>query len=88
MSKSFNLNYQYKPKKRLSKSEILKGVINADIKILSEAITLLESKNTSDRQLIYDAMAEIPESNRQSFRIGVTGSRVVYAPFPLLLVRK
>ena len=74
MSKSFNLNYQYKPKKRLSKSEILKGVINADIKILSEAITLLESKNTSDRQLIYDAMAEIPEGNHQSFRIGVTGS--------------
>ena len=71
--KSFNLNYQYKPKKDLKAK--FEKVINADMKILSEAITLLESKNTSDRQLIYDAMAEIPESNRQSFRIGVTESR-------------
>ena len=74
MIKSFNTNYQYKPKKKLSKTEIVNGVVNADTKVLSEAITLLESKKSSDRLLIYDAMAEIPERNHQSFRIGITGS--------------
>jgi LAO/AO transport system kinase len=74
MSQSFNQNYQYKPKKNLSVREVIDGISKADPQILSKAITMLESKKTTDRLLIYDAMAEIPKSKNRSFRIGITGS--------------
>ena len=48
MSRKFNQNYTYNPKKDLSSSEIAKGVLNADTNILSQAITLSESKNKED----------------------------------------
>ena len=74
MSKKFNQNYTYNPKKDLSSSEIAKGVLNADTNILSQAITLSESKNKEDRSLVYSALSKLPLNKHKSFKIGVTGS--------------
>ena len=74
MSRKFNQNYTYNPKKDLSSSEIAKGVLNADTNILSQAITLSESKNKEDRSLVYSALSKLPLNKHKSFKIGVTGS--------------
>ena len=55
MTKKFNQNYIYKPKKNLTIEEVVNGVLKADTKVLAQAITMLESKNQKDRLLIYDA---------------------------------
>jgi len=74
MTRKFNQNYIYKPKKSLTVKEVVNGVLTTDTKVLGQAITMLESKNLKDRLLIYDALSVIPESEKRSYRIGITGS--------------
>ena len=74
MIKKFNENYIYKPKKNLNISDIVDGISNAIPTILSEAITLLESKRKEDKALVYSALSKLPLSEHKSFRIGITGS--------------
>ena len=74
MTRKFNQNYIYKPKKSLTLKELVKGVLTTDNKVLGQAITMLESSNIKDRLLIYEVLSKIPISKKQSFRIGITGS--------------
>jgi LAO/AO transport system kinase len=74
MIKKFNENYIYQPKKKLNISEIVDGISNANPGILSQAITLLESKRKEDKALVYASLSKLPPSDHKSFRIGITGS--------------
>ena len=74
MIKKFNENYIYQPKKKLNISEIVDGISNANLAILSQAITLLESKRKEDKALVYASLSKLPPSDHKSFRIGITGS--------------
>ena len=74
MIKKFNENYIYQPKKKLNISDIVNGISNANPAILSEAITLLESKRKEDKALVYASLSKLPPSDHKSFRIGITGS--------------
>ena len=74
MIKKFNENYIYQPKKKLNISDIVDGISNANPAILSQAITLLESKRKEDKALVYASLSKLPPSDHKSFRIGITGS--------------
>ena len=74
MIRKFNQNYIYQPKKNLNISDIVSGISKADSTILSQAITLLESKRKEDKALVYSALSKLPPSDHKSFRIGITGS--------------
>ena len=74
MKERFNKNYKYQPKSKLTKKILKQGILNGDTSILSRAITLIESKNKSDRDLVYKALSEIPQNLSHSLRIGITGS--------------
>ena len=74
MIKKFNENYIYQPKKKLNISDIVNGISNANPGILSQAITLLESKRKEDKALVYASLSKLPPSDHKSFRIGITGS--------------
>ena len=74
MIKKFNENYIYQPKKKLNISDIVNGISNANPAILSQAITLLESKRKEDKALVYASLSKLPPSDHKSFRIGITGS--------------
>ena len=74
MKERFNKNYKYQPKSKLTKKILKQGILNGDTSILSRAITLIESKNKTDRDLVYKALSEIPKTLSHSLRIGITGS--------------
>ena len=74
MKERFNKNYKYQPKSKLTKKILKQGILNGDTSILSRAITLIESKNKTDRDLVYKALSEIPQNLSHSLRIGITGS--------------
>tara|TARA_B110000971_G_scaffold133556_1_gene136657 strand:+ start:1307 stop:2323 length:1017 start_codon:yes stop_codon:yes gene_type:complete len=74
MIRKFNQNYIYQPKKNLNISDIVSGISKADSTILSQAITMLESKRKEDKALVYSALSKLPPSDHKSFRIGITGS--------------
>jgi LAO/AO transport system kinase len=60
--------------KRLALSEYVAGIKNQDRTILGRAITLIESKNVSDRLLAQKLIAEILPLTGNSFRLGITGA--------------
>jgi len=74
MTDKFNKNYQYRPKRPLLIKDIVNGIKNGDKTILSRSITLLESKNFNERQLVYKALKDLAIVKSSSFRIGITGS--------------
>ena len=74
MKERFNKNYKYQPKSKLTKKILKQGILNGDTSILSRAITLIESKNKTDRDLVYKVLSEIPQTLSHSLRIGITGS--------------
>ena len=74
MIRKFNQNYIYQPKKKLNISDIVSGISKADSTILSQAITMLESKRKEDKAIVYSALYKLPPSDHKSFRIGITGS--------------
>ena len=60
--------------KRLALSEYAAGIKNHDRTLLGRAITLIESKNVSDRLLAQKLIAEILPLTGNSFRLGITGA--------------
>jgi LAO/AO transport system kinase len=60
--------------KRLALSEYVAGIKNHDRTILGRAITLIESKNVSDRLLAQKLITEILPLTGNSFRLGITGA--------------
>ena len=63
----------YKPKKRLTAQEYIKGVLEGDRMILSRAITVVESSLASDKILSKEIIQAILPHSGNSIRIGVTG---------------
>ncbi len=66
MNKKFN-------RKRLSKEQYIKGVLENNRVILSKAITLVESKLVTDNDLAQSVITEILPQTGNSLRIGITG---------------
>ena len=63
----------YKPKRRLTASEYIAGILEGDRVILSRAITVIESNLESDKSLAKEIVQAILPHAGKSFRIGVTG---------------
>lgn len=63
----------YQRKKRLSKEEFVKGIVTADMVVLSRAITLFESSLKEDKILAEKVLEEIIPNTGDSLRIGITG---------------
>ena len=63
----------YKPKRRLSAQQYIKGILEGDRVILSRAITIVESNLESDRTLAREIVQAILPHSGRSFRIGITG---------------
>jgi LAO/AO transport system kinase len=57
----------------LSKSEIIKGVLEADRVILSRAITFVESVKHEHRALMTEVLERLMTENKKSLRLGITG---------------
>jgi LAO/AO transport system kinase len=74
MANTFNKKYTYHPKNKPDLSELVKGISSGDKTILSQAITLLESNNEDDRELIYQLIKKLPSPSQSTIRIGITGS--------------
>ncbi len=60
--------------KRLTISEYVAGIKNADIRILSQAITLIESKNPEDIQRSISILDNLMPQTGKSLRLGITGA--------------
>ncbi|QSE99286.1 methylmalonyl Co-A mutase-associated GTPase MeaB [Fulvivirga lutea] len=60
-------------RKRLSKEELINGVLGGDTITLSRAITLIESALLSDRELSEEVLNAILPKTGKSIRIGITG---------------
>src|SRR5210317_145042 len=63
----------YKPKRRLTAEQYIKGILKGDRVLLSRAITLVESNLDSDKTLAKEVVQAILPHSGRSFRIGVTG---------------
>jgi LAO/AO transport system kinase len=63
----------YKPKRRLSASQYIEGILKGDRVLLSRAITIVESNLDSDKNLAKEIVQAILPHSGTSFRIGVTG---------------
>ncbi len=74
MANTFNKKYTYHPKNKPKLSDLVTGIFKGDKAILSQAITLLESNNQDDRELIYQLIKKLPPPSHTSIRIGITGS--------------
>ena len=60
-------------RKRLSADEYIEGVISGNRTILSQAITLIESKLPDDEALAEEVLETILPYTGQSIRVGITG---------------
>lgn len=60
-------------RKRLSKEEMMEGILSGNRMILSRAITLVESALPDDREQSEDLLNELLPKTGNSFRIGITG---------------
>ena len=59
--------------KQHSASYYVKGILEGNITVLSQAITLVESNNTTHRNLAQDIIEQCLPSSGNSIRIGITG---------------
>jgi len=62
-----------KPKNSLSTDSYVKGILNADITVLSKAITLVESKLKSDLEFSQEIIEKCLSHSGNSIRIAVSG---------------
>lgn len=62
-----------KSKNQLSEDDYIKGILNADISVLSRAITLVESTLPEHEELSYRIIDRCLEHTGRSTRIGITG---------------
>jgi LAO/AO transport system kinase len=68
-----NRNYRHTTKINTKAVTLAEGVLAADRSALSRAITLCESKKTSDRQMANEILEKCLPSSGNSIRIGLTG---------------
>ncbi len=61
-------------KKRLTLDEYVDGIVKADIRTLSQAITLIESKSPADIELSISLLDHLMPRIGKSIRVGVTGA--------------
>jgi LAO/AO transport system kinase len=57
----------------LNHDDLLKGILDGDLKALSSGITLLESKRKEDQQIARRLVSSCLQHTKESIRIGVTG---------------
>lgn len=62
-----------KKKKRLSITDYVDGILNGNISILSQAITLVESSLTNDHDLAQEIIEKCLPHSGNSLRVGITG---------------
>ena len=74
MANTFNKKYTYQPINKPNLKELYNGIKTGNKTVLSQAITLLESKNQKDRELIYQLIKKLPAPSHKTIRIGITGS--------------
>lgn len=75
MSKAINKKYKFSPKDILTADEYIEGIKKGNPKILSEALTLLESNNIYKRKIANNILSKLSDNNNNnSIRIGITGS--------------
>ena len=60
-------------KKRFTYQEYVEGILSQDQNILSQTITLIESKLKTDQQIAQQVLKKILPYTTQSLRIGITG---------------
>lgn len=70
---SINPAFKFTPKQTRDISYYTEGLQRGDRYVLSQAITLLESRVESKRQLAMSVLAQVKE-NQHSIRIGITGA--------------
>ncbi|MCR9251560.1 MAG: methylmalonyl Co-A mutase-associated GTPase MeaB [bacterium] len=61
------------PRNRLTTQEYLDGIVSNNRTILSQAITLIESKRKEDTIIANDLLSKITQLESNSLRIGITG---------------
>ena len=74
MAEKINKKYQYQRKGLLNVKEYINGIKKGDKKILSKAITLIESNNKYHREIANEVISNIESNDLISTRIGITGS--------------
>ena len=74
MSKGINPNIRLKAKSLKPLEYYIKGIREGDRFVLSEALTLIESNNRTHRQLGEEILGGIDLSQKDTLRIGITGS--------------
>ena len=76
MARSINPNIKYSPKKTRSADDLIKGILKGDRFVLGEVLTLVESKNDTQRQIAEEILSKIDFTtrSRNSIRLGITGS--------------
>jgi LAO/AO transport system kinase len=62
-----------KRQKRLTKEELIKGILAKDITYLSKAITLIESTRKADKVLAQEVISGCIPHSGNSLRLGITG---------------
>ena len=68
-----NQKYIRKKNKRLTKEQLIAGILSGDFSSLSRAITLCESKKPIDRSLASELIKACLPHSGNSLRIGITG---------------
>lgn len=71
---SINPNAKPLSKTSLGLDSLVRGIQIGDRSVLSQAITLVESRKASDRTLANNLLQSLPKSKNISFRIGITGN--------------
>ena len=73
MSNSINKNFKKKRRPQLGLDQLYAGIIEGNITILGQAITLLESSRPEDQRLANDLIKKCLPHSGNSVRIGITG---------------
>tara|TARA_B100000767_G_scaffold274577_1_gene308048 strand:+ start:1302 stop:2330 length:1029 start_codon:yes stop_codon:yes gene_type:complete len=71
---SINPNAKPLPKTSFDLDSLARGIQVGDRSMLSQAITLVESRKAADRGLAEKLLQSLPKSKNISFRIGITGN--------------
>ena len=61
-------------KSRLTSTDYVEGILAGDTLVLSKAISVIESKNSKDKQLAADILDGVMPYTGNSLRIGITGA--------------
>ena len=71
---SINPNAKSLPRGSLDVKSLVRGIQIGDRSMLSQAITLVESRKIADRVIAKKLIQSLPKNKNTSFRIGITGN--------------